>query len=298
VAFQECADQCECDQRGDQQEQLFHRFFPLFWASVRAVFALGPRMTRGISIDTSVSRVRKLQAAILTRSRLISHSLPRGRFKSAMLTLTYREDDQWHAKHIATLLQRVRDHLSRRGLKAPYVWVAELTQRGRIHYHVLFWLPKGFTLPKPDKQGWWPWGSTRIEWARNAVGYLAKYASKGTEPMLLRQFPKGCRLHGAGGFSDAVRLSARWWSLPAYLRAACFPSCNFMRRVGGGFVSRVTGAILSPVFGLMAVGHKSVRVQQIAPFPLAREPRPLSDPVWLCALLGLKPQHLKEFHPC
>ena len=255
-------------------------------------------MSDPISIDTGVSRVKKLHSAVLTRARLISHSLPRGAYKSAMLTLTYREDDQWHAKHVSALLQNIRMYLSRRGLKAPYVWVAELTQRGRIHYHVLLWLPKGFTLPKPDKQGWWPWGSTRIEWAKNAVGYLAKYASKGTEPMLLRQFPKGCRLHGAGGFSDLVRKAARWWSLPAYLRAACFPVDDFMRRVGGGFISRLTGLIQPPVFGLMSVGRKSVRVRQIAPFPVGREPRPFSDPSWLGALVGLKPQQLMEFQSC
>ena len=251
-----------------------------------------------IQIDTCVSRVKKLQSAILTRARLIAHSRPRQTHRAAMLTLTYREDDQWHAKHISELLQNIRKYLARRGRKAPYLWVAELTQRGRLHYHVLLWLPKGFTLPKPDKRGWWPWGSTRIEWARNAVGYLAKYASKGTEPLLLGQFPKGCRLHGAGGISDVVRKCARWWSLPAYLRAACFPVDDFMRRVGGGFVSRLTGVIQSPVYGLMSVGRRSVRVRQIAPFPLGRDSRPASDPAWLVALRGLKPQQVQEFAAC
>lgn len=252
----------------------------------------------GIEINRAASRVKKLHSAVLTRSRLISHSLPRGRYKAAMLTLTYAEDDQWHAKHISTLLQNVRMHMKRRGLSAPYVWVAELTQKGRIHYHVLLWLPKGFTLPKPDKQGWWPWGMTRIEWAKNAVGYLAKYASKGTDPMMENAFPKGCRLHGAGGFSDSVRKSARWWALPAYLRSAFFPACDLMRRKGGGFVARLTGQNVAPVYGLMSVGHKSVRVQQIADFPPPRPPSDLAHSSWLCALLGLKPHNLKEFAPC
>lgn len=215
-----------------------------------------------------------------------------------MLTLTYRDDDLWQAKHISALLQSIRKFLARRSLSAPYVWVAELTQIGRVHYHILLWLPKGTTLPKPDKQGWWPWGSTQIQWARNAVGYLAKYASKGTDPIMQRNFPKGCRLHGAGGLSDAIKKCARWWSLPAYLRAACFPIDNYMRRVGGGFVSRLSGLIQAPIFGLMSVGHKSVRVVQIAPFPPPREPLPLSHPSWLFALAGLPPLHLKEFPSC
>lgn len=248
-----------------------------------------------LRIDTGVSRVKKLHSAILTRARLIAHTLPRRTHRAAMLTLTYREDDQWHAKHISALLSNIRKYLERRGLKAPYLWVAELTERGRVHYHVLLWLPKGHTLPKPDNRGWWPWGSSRIEWAKNAVGYLAKYASKGTEPMMLRKFPRGCRLHGAGGLSDVIRKCARWWALPAYLRAACFPVDDFARRVGGGFVSRATGVIQPAVYGVLAAARGSVRVLQIAPFPLARPPRALSDPAWLCALVGLQPQQMEQF---
>lgn len=251
----------------------------------------------GIEINLAASRVKKLQSAVLTRSRIIAHSLPRG-FKPAMLTLTYRDDEEWHAKHVSLLLQHVRKFLKRRGFTAPYVWVSELTKRGRVHYHILFWLPKGITLPKPDKQGWWPWGLTRIEWAKNAVGYLAKYASKGTEPMMQKLFPKGCRLHGAGGYSKTARTAARWWSLPSYLRAAYFPACDLMRRVGGGFVARASGLIIPPVFGLVAVGRGTVRVRQIADFPPSRAPASLSDPRWLVALVGLRPQNLKEFSPC
>ena len=80
-----------------------------------------------------------------------------------MLTLTYREVGAWHPRHISELLQRVRVWLRRRGERLRYVWVGELQQRGALHYHVLCWLPRGLTLPKPDKQGWWTHGSTRIE---------------------------------------------------------------------------------------------------------------------------------------
>ena len=58
-----------------------------------------------------------------------------------------------------------------------YVWVLELTKRGRPHYHVLFWLPKGVSMPKADKQGWWKHGMTRSG-GHSPVGYLCKYTSK------------------------------------------------------------------------------------------------------------------------
>ena len=47
----------------------------------------------------------------------------------------------------------VREWARRKDIFIHYVWVLELTKRGRPHYHVLFWLPKGVSMPKADKQG-------------------------------------------------------------------------------------------------------------------------------------------------
>jgi hypothetical protein len=112
----------------------------------------------------------------------------------------------------------MREWLKRRGVVFRFVWVAELQNRGAVHYHILVLLPKGLTMPKPDKQGWWPHGSTRIEWAKCAGGYIAKYASKGYTGF----FPKGCRIHGSGGLEGDYLKLARWWKRPKYVRDA-FP---------------------------------------------------------------------------
>src|SRR5688500_13476248 len=115
-----------------------------------------------------------------------------------MATLTYRPGDGWRATHIRRCHNAVARWSRRRGVTLPYVWVAELqlerllhTQASPasvVHYHVLFWLPKVLTMPKADKQGWWPHGATRTERARHAAGYIAKYASKGGAGLRL---PKG-----------------------------------------------------------------------------------------------------------
>ena len=68
-----------------------------------------------------------------------------------------------------------------KGIFIHYVWVLELTKRGRPHYHVLFWLPRGISMPKADKQGWWRHGMTNTVPARSPVGYLCKYTSKGID---------------------------------------------------------------------------------------------------------------------
>lgn len=119
------------------------------------------------------------------------------------------------------------------------MWALELTKRLRPHYHLLVWLPKGVTLPKPDKRGWWPHGMTRIEWARNAVGYLAKYASK-FNPETAFALPKGMRTHGVGGLNDESARELRWWRSPTAAREALGALAD-IRKVLGGYADKRTG---------------------------------------------------------
>lgn len=190
-----------------------------------------------IIIDRQATRLKRLKCSVLTAARL--HSQQVTKWKVAMLTTTYRPDVQWKPNQVADLLRGIRKWLASRGVEFRYVWVQELTKKGRPHYHVLVWLPFGLTLPKPDKRGWWPHGFTKIEWARNAVGYIAKYASKGTDEVA--GFPKGARLHGNGGVTGAALLEQRWWKLPGWLRPNADPADRWKPRKGGGYASPVTG---------------------------------------------------------
>lgn len=163
-------------------------------------------------------RLRRLRRAVVTASRLQQETLTgsKVRFRVAMLTLTYAECDAWRPQHIKELLRHLRQYLKRRGHAFRYVWVAELQERGAVHYHVVIWLPRGVTLPKPDKRGWWCHGSTRIEWARKPVSYLAKYASKVQSKG--GEMPSGARLYGIGGLDRQDRYERAWWMLPKYIR--------------------------------------------------------------------------------
>ena len=179
--------------------------------------------TRGTSLQTyhldpQQIRLRRLRRSVITASRLHQDSLShaKARFRVAMLTLTYADVNGWKPHHIKELLRHIRQYLKRKGHAFRYVWVAELQQRGAVHYHVLIWLPRGVTLPKPDKRGWWPHGSTNIEWARKPVGYIAKYASKTNSKG--GSLPKGIRLYGVGGLDRPDRYERSWWMLPQYIR--------------------------------------------------------------------------------
>lgn len=159
-------------------------------------------------------RLRRMRGSVQSAAQLLQEEAQAHghRCKAAMLTLTYRPEVDWSPRHVTGLLKNVREWHKRRGHVCRYAWVLELTEAGRPHYHVLFWLPRGLTLPKPDKQGWWPHGMTRIEWARSPVGYLVKYASKGIDG---DELPKGARLSGCGGLSGAARAVRSWRLCPA-----------------------------------------------------------------------------------
>jgi len=197
--------------------------------------------TRTLEVDPLDTRLRGMAKTVKNSARCLRDSLKASgaQFRMAMVCLTYADASAWRPGHLAEFFHRVKAYLSRRGLRPRYVWVAELQQRGAVHYHVLFFLPRGLTLPKPDKQGWWTHGSTEIQWARKAVGYLAKYASKLTQKA--GAFPRGLRIAGAGGLEADSRRECRWWKLPAYVRSVFSVGVDPSRAPGGGFVARATG---------------------------------------------------------
>jgi hypothetical protein len=166
------------------------------------------------------------------------------RVSLVMVTLTYRGADDWEPRHISRYVQRCCEWLERRRCSYAYAWVVEMQKRGAPHYHVLFWLPDGVRLPKPDvcqgrqRAPFWPYGMTRIELARSP-GYIVKYASKGEDEPL----PFGARLFGVGAASREWRRVARWAALPGWVRRLSEESDVVSRLARIGWLNRSTGEI-------------------------------------------------------
>jgi hypothetical protein len=189
-----------------------------------------------ILVDTKKNRQKRTRRTILNSARGIQNELEGKSYRSAMITATYAPNEEWNPRDITVLIKSIREYLKNRGVdKFRYVWKLELTKAGKTHYHVVFWLPKGLTLPKPDKRGWWSKGCTRIEWIKkNAVGYVAKYLSKSDDSVF--DIPAGARLCGSGGLCDSARVFRSWWNFPAYVRSF-FGYPQKITRILGGFVS-------------------------------------------------------------
>lgn len=230
------------------------------------------RRFQPVEIDTSVGRLIRLKKSVMTTARLISDRVkvpannPNGwRYSARMITLTYRDGVEWKPEHVSKFLDTLQHWAKRQcWVTLPYVWVMELTKRGRPHFHILVWAPSRFQIPKPDKRGWWPHGSrsagSRVELVkRSAVAYVAKYASKGNDEMA--QFPKGARIFGTGGLLKSERRVVAWWNLPSFLREGDEGSVSYKRALGGGWLNRDTGERRYSDFCAKWIGGKWVRVE-------------------------------------
>ena len=208
-----------------------------------------------------------------------------------MVTLTYRPDVDWSPRQVSNYLKCVREWARRKGIFIHYVWVLELTKRGRPHYHVLFWLPKGVSMPKADKQGWWKHGMTRSEWAYSPVGYLCKYTSKGIDFNSWGKLPRGGRMYGHGGYTPSMRITRAWRVAPAWVREL-IDEMDGVRRVGCYWVNRVSGMGIRSPFAFDHV-NRILKFKGFADpiheseIPVKKPPEPEWDAEYLIDSLGL-----------
>ncbi|MFQ6310394.1 rolling circle replication-associated protein [Lysobacter capsici] len=197
------------------------------------------------SAQSHEARLRKMRRAVIASAKAIHNDLldqgymqwiegqgaqwryaQEHEFRCALLTLTYKPEVEWASDHLRVMLRHYTMWAKRNKVQFSYVWTMELHQSGKPHYHVVFWVSGGKTPPFPDAQGWWPHGKSNAVWAHSPVGYIAKYASKGTAG----EIPKGVRLHGAGGLTIKARAQRSWSLAPKWLRQIVAPG-TYVKRV-------------------------------------------------------------------
>lgn len=106
-----------------------------------------------------------------------------------MITLTYAGVDDWKPNHIRDFMQAFRKMYGKKLI--GYAWVAELQERGAVHYHVMVYLKGVERLPHFDDLGLWEYGMTRVDRARTPF-YIIAYSGKANQKT--GKFPKGLRM--------------------------------------------------------------------------------------------------------
>lgn len=187
-------------------------------------------------------RLKRLQKVVRVTAQVLTEHLQQNhvRYTASMVTLTYAPHCEFQPRQVTAYIKCVLQWAKRRGYFAYYVWVLELTKSGRPHYHVVWFLPKGATIPKADKQGWWKCGMTNTVKARSPVGYLCKYTSKGICADSWGKLPRGARLHGNGGYSSQLRQTKIWHCAPLWVRLSV-PFEDKVKKVGSYWVNRRSG---------------------------------------------------------
>lgn len=216
------------------------------------------------------ARLKRMKEGIQAGVRLAEANLERPGFRAPvawMLTLTYADPEAWEPRHVSGCIDRLRKWAARQGHDCGGAWCAEMQDkrfrvRGElaIHYHVILWLPRGVTPPKPDAQGWWSWGMTKRERVTaSAVGYICKYTSKGSEAPL----PKGARIYGVYGLGNE-RPRYTWLRRPLWLRERSEFGESIRRRRGGGWINPETGEVYeSPWHVSYANGIVTCRLKEV-----------------------------------
>lgn len=210
-----------------------------------------------IEIDPAKARVTRLRKGLGVGAKRL-HNMYRRKQNQCLVTLTYRGDNRdWRPEHISVYIKSVKRWFARRtgGNGLRYAWVAELQKRGVIHYHIVFWLPKGLTMPKADKQGWWTHGMSNTKRATAPVAYLMKYVSK-VDSKNVGGFPHGARIFGLGGLDKTGRDCKRWVLWPAYLQCNAAAGDPFKPATGGGFTNSETGEHFCAEFAPTGGGFK------------------------------------------
>lgn len=228
---------------------------------------------RCITIDRPQARVTRLRKAVGVGAKCLLNLGDGVGENNVMVTLTYRGTNaDWRPRHISDYLRKVREWFKARcpGQRLKYVWVGELQDgkrredgqgRGVIHYHAIFFLPEGVSMPQADRKGWWPHGFTNTEKGRAPVAYLMSYAKK-ADSKNVGGFPRGARIHGVGGLCSVGAAIRRWALWPAYVQGNASISDRFRPAAGGGYLNAETGEFLASEFAPTGGGFQSfIRVR-------------------------------------
>jgi hypothetical protein len=201
----------------------------------------------------NMARIKRLRKAVWLAGYL--HNMHRPGHRPDVpwfVTLTYVGVDDWQADHVARAVDRYRRWCHRKGVPCRYTWVAELQDRGAVHYHLMIWLPVGVRMPKWDQSTtyrgrvqppFWSHGMCNRQVAQSGIAYMMKYLSKMGK---YHEFPRRCRTHASGGLDEHARLIRSWSNYPEWVK--CSHGVGDVQRIGGKFVVLATGECLPPMY--------------------------------------------------
>jgi len=163
-----------------------------------------------IVLEKKAARLSKMRKRVFSWANTIKDYLPAHgiglNHRKVMITLTYEKVEDWRPNHIRDYVKELKRRLGEKAI--ALAWVAELQERGAVHYHLELICVKGTRIPMPDKSGMWIYGMSKIETAKS-IFYICSYLKKDYQKM--GEFPKGIRIFSVWVAKEAVTTIARWF---------------------------------------------------------------------------------------
>jgi hypothetical protein len=152
-----------------------------------------------IETDSFKNRLWRLRTALHSWVDIVESINSKGKtFDKKMITLTYAKAEDWQPKQITRYTKFLRRFLG--DSLYSYAWVAELQERGAIHYHIVVYVESGVKVPHPDKPVGhknfiaWSHGLSNVKTCKKPA-YLVSYLGKEKQKDF-HKFPLGARAYG------------------------------------------------------------------------------------------------------
>lgn len=197
-----------------------------------------------IELDRDQIRISKLRRRVFGWANTIKDYLPgygQGKdYRKVMITLTYADVAGWRPNHIRDYIKEFKRRLGDNLI--ALAWVAELQERGAVHYHVMAVAKKGTRIPMPDKSGMWKHGMSRVETARS-VFYLCSYLKKAYQKK--GDFPHGMRMYSVWISPRVFTGLSKWflrlstlprWFYDVVIKMPSLYGSKWFRSPGGGWL--------------------------------------------------------------
>lgn len=169
-----------------------------------------------LTVDLQEARKARCRKRVLAWANTMKPFMNNPKYKMIMMGLTYRPGVEWKANDVRDFIVQLKKIVGKENVVA-IARVAELQQRGAVHYHLIIIVKAGVKVPFPDKSGLWLHGSTRVEVARSPF-YLVSYTKKAYQKDGI--FPKGIRMYEVWINPSYLSFIERWYfrlsSLPGW----------------------------------------------------------------------------------
>jgi len=161
------------------------------WCRRQYVVLLNRKIKKVSVLDNFEQRYQKLRSSVSEWARIMAMLKKERSCRMVMITLTIHKVKDYNPGMIRDYMKKLKQHLGKKLF--GFAWVAEMQERGAVHYHLMVCVESYTRIKLPDKSGMWKWGSSKIETARTPY-YLCVYIGKERQKDLSR-YPKSCRVY-------------------------------------------------------------------------------------------------------